>query len=89
IDTVLRRVGATPVAAVESDERGAWIGWVRAGMGSLLWYRNQLDDTEGVTVRSFMPPITRMTGIVHVHRRLPPAARDFLSFAKDAARDAH
>ncbi|MEU8345482.1 LysR family transcriptional regulator [Actinomadura meyerae] len=89
IDAVLRRVGATPVAAVESDERGAWLGWVRAGMGSLLWYRNQLEDTEGVAVRSFMPPITRMIGLVHAHRRLPPAARDFLAFAKDAGRDAH
>jgi DNA-binding transcriptional LysR family regulator len=88
IDAVLRRVGATPVAAVESDERGAWLGWVRAGMGSLLWYRNQLEDTEGVAVRSFMPPITRMIGLVHAHRRLPPAARDFLAFAKDAGRDA-
>ncbi|TYK43370.1 LysR family transcriptional regulator [Actinomadura decatromicini] len=89
VDAMLRRIGATPVAAVESDERGAWLGWVRAGMGSLLWYRNQIDDTEGVTVRSFMPPITRMIGIVHPHRRLPPAARDFLAFAKETARDAH
>ncbi|MFC4048206.1 LysR family transcriptional regulator [Actinomadura syzygii] len=89
VDAMLRRIGATPVAAVESDERGAWLGWVRAGMGSLLWYRNQIDDTEGVTVRSFMPPITRMIGIVHAHRRLPPAARDFLAFAKETARDAH
>lgn len=87
IDAMLRRIGATPVAAVESDERGSWLGWVRAGMGSLLWYRNQIDDTEGVTVRSFMPPITRMIGIVHAHRRLPPAARDFLTFAKDTTRD--
>ncbi|TYB41721.1 LysR family transcriptional regulator [Actinomadura chibensis] len=89
VDAMLRRIGATPVAAVESDERGAWLGWVRAGMGSLLWYRNQIEDTEGVTVRSFMPPITRMIGIVHPHRRLPPAARDFLAFAKETARDAH
>ncbi|MFE9100066.1 LysR family transcriptional regulator [Actinomadura geliboluensis] len=89
IDAVLRRAGATPVAAVESDERGAWLGWVRAGMGSLLWYRNQLDDTEGVAVRSFMPPITRMIGLVHAHRRLPPTARDFLAFAKETGRDAH
>ncbi|TDD93791.1 LysR family transcriptional regulator [Actinomadura rubrisoli] len=87
IDTMLRRIGATPVAAVESDERGSWLGWVRAGMGSLLWYRNQLDDTEGVAVRSFMPPITRMIGLVHAHRRLPPAARDFLAFAKETARE--
>ncbi|MER7547587.1 LysR family transcriptional regulator [Actinomadura sp.] len=89
IDALLRRVGAAPVAAVESDERGAWLGCVRAGMGSLLWYRNQIDDTEGVAVRSFMPPITRMTGLVHAHRRLPPAARDFLTFAKEAGRDTH
>ncbi len=89
IDAMLRRIGATPVAAVESDERGAWLGWVRAGLGSLLWYRNQLDDTEGVTVRSFMPPITRMIGLVHAHRQLPPAARDFLAFAKGTSRDQH
>ncbi|NEA21863.1 LysR family transcriptional regulator substrate-binding protein, partial [Actinomadura bangladeshensis] len=89
IDAVLRRVGATPVAAVESDERGAWLGWVRAGMGSLLWYRNQIEDTEGVAVRSFLPPITRMIGLVHAHRRLPPAARDFLAFAKETGRDTH
>lgn len=90
IDTMLRRIGARPVAAVESDERGAWLGWVRAGRGSLLWYRNQIDDTEGVTVRSFMPPLTRMIGLVHAHRRLPPAARDFLNFAKQAPpRDTH
>ncbi|NYD52311.1 DNA-binding transcriptional LysR family regulator [Actinomadura luteofluorescens] len=89
IDTMLRRIGARPVAAVESDERGAWLGWVRAGRGSLLWYRNQLDDTEGVTVRSFMPPLTRMIGLVHAHRRLPPAARDFLTFAKQTPRDHH
>ncbi|GGQ29110.1 DNA-binding transcriptional LysR family regulator [Actinomadura coerulea] len=90
IDTMLRRIGARPVAAVESDERGAWLGWVRAGRGSLLWYRNQIDDTEGVTVRSFMPPLTRMIGLVHAHRRLPPAARDFLTFAKQAPpRDDH
>ncbi|MEU4828989.1 LysR family transcriptional regulator [Actinomadura citrea] len=90
IDTMLRRIGARPVVAVESDERGAWLGWVRAGRGSLLWYRNQIDDTEGVTVRSFMPPLTRMIGLVHAHRRLPPAARDFLTFAKQApSRDDH
>ncbi|MCQ0012240.1 LysR family transcriptional regulator [Actinomadura madurae] len=89
IDTMLRRIGARPVPAVESDERGAWLGWVRAGMGSLLWYRNQIDDTEGVTIRSFMPPLTRMIGLVHAHRRLPPAARDFLTFAKETPRDHH
>ncbi|WP_153540616.1 LysR family transcriptional regulator [Actinomadura macrotermitis] len=88
IDALLARIGATPVAAVESDERGSWLGWVRAGMGSLLWYRNQVDGAEGLAVRSFMPPITRMIGLVHAHRQLPPVARDFLAFAKETAREA-
>ncbi|GLZ03037.1 hypothetical protein Acsp03_05040 [Actinomadura sp. NBRC 104412] len=87
IDGLLGRLGARPVPAVESDERGSWLGWVRAGMGSLLWYRNQLEDTEGLAVRSFLPPITRKIGLVHAHRQLPPVARDFLAFAKETARE--
>ncbi|GAA1562918.1 LysR family transcriptional regulator [Actinomadura kijaniata] len=87
IDAMLDRVGARVVPAVESDERGSWLGWVRAGMGSLVWYRNQIDDAEGLVVRSFMPPITRMIGLVHPHRHLPPVARDFLAFAKETARE--
>lgn len=83
IDAMLARIGATAVVAVESDERGAWLGWVRAGRGSLLWYRNQVEDTEGVCVRSLMPPITRTIGLVHAHRPLPPIAREFLAFAKE------
>jgi DNA-binding transcriptional LysR family regulator len=83
VDAMLARIGATPVAAVESDERGSWLGWVRAGMGSLLWYRNQVEDTEGVVVRSFLPQITRTIGLVHPHRQLPPVAREFLAFAKE------
>ncbi|KAB2352171.1 LysR family transcriptional regulator [Actinomadura rudentiformis] len=86
LDAMLERIGATPVVAVESDERGSWLGWVRSGMGSLLWYRNQIDDTEGLVVRSFMPPLTKLIGLVHAHRQLPPVARDFLAFAKEASR---
>jgi DNA-binding transcriptional LysR family regulator len=88
IDGLLHRLGARPVPSVESDERGSWLGYVRAGMGSLLWYRNQLEDTDGLVVRSFLPPITRKVGLVHAHRQLPPVARDFLNFAKETARDA-
>ncbi|MCW2886938.1 MAG: hypothetical protein QOE54_5377 [Streptosporangiaceae bacterium] len=83
LDAMLARIGASPVAAVESDERGSWLDSVRAGMGSLLWYRNQVEDTEGVVIRSFLPPITRTIGLVHAHRPLPPVVRDFLAFAKD------
>lgn len=82
MDEMLGRIGARPVAAVESDERSSWLGWVRSGTGSLLWYRNQIEDTDGVVVRSLAPPVLRLVGLVHAHRRLPPAAGDFLAFAK-------
>ncbi|GAA3202814.1 LysR family transcriptional regulator [Actinocorallia longicatena] len=84
MDAMLVRIGATPVVAVESDERGAWLGWVRAGRGSLLWYRNQVEDVEGLSLRSLIPPITRTIGLVHAHRPLPALAREFLAFAKEA-----
>jgi DNA-binding transcriptional LysR family regulator len=82
LDALLARIGVTPVAAVESDERGSWLAWVRAGVGSLMWYRNQIEGADGLAVRSFMPPITTTIGLVHVRRPLPPLARDFLAFAK-------
>ncbi|WP_119730029.1 LysR family transcriptional regulator [Thermomonospora amylolytica] len=87
LDAVLARAGASPVPAVESDDRETWLDRVRDGTGCLLWYRNQLEDTHGLVVRSFTPPLSRMVGLVHAYRRLSPAARDFLTFAKDAARE--
>ncbi|GAA4151965.1 LysR family transcriptional regulator [Actinomadura keratinilytica] len=87
LDALLAPFGVRPVPAVESDERSAWLDWVRAGLGSLVWVRNQVEDTGGLAVRSFGPPLTRLIGLVHTRRRLPPAARDFLAFAKDAVRE--
>jgi len=85
LDAMLARIGANAVAAVESDERASWPAWVRAGRGSLLWYRNQIEDTEGLVVRSLMPSITRTIGLVHAHRTLTPVAREFLAYAKEHA----
>lgn len=85
LDGMLARIGAKPVPAVESDERGSWLTLVRAGAGSLMWYRNQLDAPDGLPVRSFMPPVTTTIGLVHIRRPLPPVARDFLAFAKSRA----
>lgn len=83
LDAMLATIGANVVVALESDERGAWPGWVRAGRGSLLWYRNQVEDTDGLVVRSLMPPLTRTIGLVHAHRPLPQVAREFLAYAKE------
>jgi LysR family transcriptional regulator, cyn operon transcriptional activator len=82
LDALLARLGVEPVAAVESDDRGSWLPSVRAGRGSLLWFRNQIEAVDGVTVRSLMPPITATIGLVHARRPLTPVARDFLAFAK-------
>lgn len=82
LDGVLARIGVRPIPAVESNERGSWLAWVRAGVGSLMWYRNQVEAVDGLAVRSFMPPITTTIGLVHTWRPLPPVARDFLAFAK-------
>ncbi|MCO5989062.1 LysR family transcriptional regulator substrate-binding protein [Actinoallomurus spadix] len=82
LDALLTRLGVAPVAAVESDDRGSWLPSVRAGRGSLLWYRNQVEAADGVTVRSFAPPIMATIGLVHARRPLTPVARDFLVFAK-------
>jgi LysR family transcriptional regulator, cyn operon transcriptional activator len=87
LDAMLARIGASPVAAVESDDRDSWLDWVRAGTGSLLWYRGRPEDSQGLVVRSFTPPLSRMIGLVHAYRQLPPVARDFLAFAKDSARE--
>ncbi|HEY0543361.1 MAG TPA: LysR family transcriptional regulator [Actinoallomurus sp.] len=82
LEGMLSRIGVTPIPAVESNERGSWLTWVRAGVGSLMWYRNQVDAAEGLAIRSFMPPIITTIGLVHMRRPLPPVARDFLAFAK-------
>ncbi|TNY35065.1 LysR family transcriptional regulator [Thermomonospora catenispora] len=87
LEAVLARAGASPVPVVESDDPRTRLDRVRDGTGCLLWYRNQLEDTHGLVVRSFTPPLSRMIGLVHTPRRLSPAARDFLTFVKDAVRE--
>jgi DNA-binding transcriptional LysR family regulator len=85
LDNILAKIGVSPIVGMESDERGSWLDWVRSGLGSLLWYRSQVENAEGLTIRSFTPPITRTIGLVHTHRPLSSVARDFLSFAKERA----
>lgn len=84
LDAMLSRIGAKPVAAVESDERSTWLASVRAGVGSLLWYRNQVEPAEahGLVIRSFTPALVRTIGLVHARRALPQSVRDFLAFAR-------
>lgn len=84
LEALLGRLGAEPEPVTESDEPGSCLDAVRDGVGSLLWYRVQVQHRDDLMVRSFAPPIMRMIGLVHAHRRLPPAARDFLAFATES-----
>lgn len=85
LEAVLQTLGVRPAAAIETDDSASWPGWVRSGAGSLLCYREHLRGTDGLVVRSLTPPVIRLTGLVHAHRRLAPSARDFLAFAKGGA----
>lgn len=84
LDQMFARYGVRPVTACETDERGGWLAPVRAGMGSLLWYRAMAEHATraGLVVRSLDPPIRRVIAIVHARRRLPVVVQDFLALAE-------
>ncbi|SDR14991.1 LysR family transcriptional regulator [Thermostaphylospora chromogena] len=83
-DQMFIKHGVRPVAACETDDRGTWLAQVRAGVGSLLWYRGVAEQAvrAGLVVRPLNPPIRRVIAIVHARRRLPVAVQDFLALAE-------
>ncbi|MFI1393451.1 LysR family transcriptional regulator [Streptomyces sp. NPDC020681] len=87
LEAMFGRLGVRPVAAVESDERPAWVSSVADGRGSLIWYRDMVLRAfgRGVEVRSFTPPLLRAVGIVHQRRPLSRSARAFLAHARHNA----
>nr|BFE77982.1 hypothetical protein GCM10020093_005830 [Planobispora longispora] len=84
LDSLFAKYGVAPVAALEAEERGNWLGPVRAGLASLLWYRGMADQAvrAGLVVRPLDPSIRRVIAIVHARRRLPAAAQEFLTAAE-------
>ncbi|WP_179166766.1 LysR family transcriptional regulator [Streptomyces sp. CB03238] len=87
LEAMFGRLGVRPEAAVEVDERLAWVTSVAEGRGSLIWYRDMAVRAFGnrVEVRSFTPPLLRAIGIVHPRGPLGRAARSFLSHARHNA----
>lgn len=77
-------LGIRPVAALESDQRIAWVSAVLEGVGSLIWYRDMAERTFGtrVEIRPFDPPLIRTVGLVHQRGTLSRAARSFLLYAR-------
>ena len=62
LDSLFAKYGVAPVAALEADDRGNWLGPVRAGLASLLWYRGMADQAvrAGLVVRPLDPSIRRV-----------------------------
>lgn len=87
LESMFSRLGVRPVAALEVDERLAWVASVLGGHGSLLWYRGMALRAFGsrAEVRSFTPALLRPVGLVHARNPLSRPARVFLAHARHQA----
>lgn len=87
LESMFSRLEVRPVAALEVDERLAWVAGVLGGHGSLIWYRDMALRAFGsrAEVRSFTPALLRPVGIVHTRSRLSRPARTFLAQARQRA----
>lgn len=84
LDAMFGKYAVKPVVVLETDERNGWLGAVRSGQASLLWYRGMAEQASraGLVVRSLDPAVRRVIALVHARRRLPLIAQDFLSTAE-------
>ncbi|MFJ9848404.1 LysR substrate-binding domain-containing protein [Streptomyces sp. NPDC101150] len=87
LESMFSRLGVRPVAALEVDQRLAWVASVIGGHGSLIWYRDMALRAFGsrAEVRSFTPALLRPVGIVHARNQLSRPARAFLAHARHKA----
>ncbi|MBB2910207.1 DNA-binding transcriptional LysR family regulator [Streptosporangium becharense] len=83
-DALFAKHGVAPVVVSHIDERGNWLGTVRSGTASMLWYRGAADQAvrAGLVVRTLDPSVRRVIALVHARRRLPASAQEFLSVAE-------
>lgn len=84
LESMFSWLGVRPVAALEVDERLAWVASVLGGHGSLIWYRDMALRAFGsrAEVRPFSPALLRPVGIVHARNPLSRPARSFLAHAR-------
>jgi LysR family carnitine catabolism transcriptional activator len=87
LDEALGSLGATAVAAVETDQREAIVPLVLAGAGTAVLPKPMaLEASErGAVVAALTPRIWRSIGMIHRDAALSPAARSFLEIAKGSA----
>ncbi|NUU25799.1 MAG: LysR family transcriptional regulator [Streptomycetaceae bacterium] len=82
-DLLFTTRGIRPQIAMETDERGAWLSCVAAGVGSVLWYADMAHRFEGaVAVRSFAPPLTRTIGFAWPRKPMTPQIRALCAFCR-------
>jgi DNA-binding transcriptional LysR family regulator len=84
IDAVLGAAsGRTPLPALATDERSAWITAAKTGIGSFLSYRAVVAEVDGVEIRPFDPPKWVEVGFVHRADSVSDEAREMLQLASD------
>jgi DNA-binding transcriptional LysR family regulator len=80
-DTLCERAGFAPQLAFEGDEHETLRGLVRAGLGVAVLPRATYQDPTLAEITLRDPAARRHVGAVwQKDRRLPPAARRFISF---------
>jgi DNA-binding transcriptional LysR family regulator len=75
----------TPLSALATDERSAWITSAQQGVGSFLSYQTVVADLDGVEVRRFSPPKRAVVGFALRADTLSPGGREMLRLAKEMA----
>ena len=84
IDGVLTAAsGRTPLPALATDERSAWITAAKTGIGSFLSYRAVAAEVDGVEIRPFDPPKWVEVGFVYRADSLTEEGREMLQLASD------
>jgi DNA-binding transcriptional LysR family regulator len=73
-----------PVVALESDERGAWLEGVLAGIGSVLWYGERATNAleRGARLSRFTPALRRSVGLIHAPDERRPEVTALLDLAQ-------
>lgn len=82
-DVLFSTRGCMPRVVVETDERGAWLSCVAAGVGSVFWYADLAHWFQtAVTVRSFTPRLIRTIGLAWLRKPVSAEVRTLCAFVR-------
>ncbi len=87
LDGFFAHFGLTPVVAIETDERNAWLDAVRHGLASCVWHSVESfgPPVDGIVSRSFVPALHQTFTAVHRADDDTPAVRHLLAVLQQLA----